>query len=96
MDKKFIIKVVMNSFNKNKKAIQSEVKKQKKEEYTEDDLQLIDSINETVRELEVARSLFDTVSDPQLIELAIHAEDVARSRFDYLISIAKKKQLKII
>ena len=46
--------------------------------------------------MEVARALFNSVSDPKLIELAIHEEDVARARFDYLISIAKSKGLRRI
>jgi len=46
--------------------------------------------------MEVARALFNSVSDPKLIELAIHEEDVARTRYDYLINMAKKRCLKRI
>ncbi|MGL5379153.1 DUF2508 family protein [Clostridium sp.] len=63
-------------------------------EYNEEDQELIDSIEEARMEIQVARAMFDNVSDPKLVELAIHAEDVAKMRYDYLISMAKKKELK--
>ena len=46
--------------------------------------------------MEVARVLFNSVSDPKLIEVAIHEEDVARTRFDYLICMAKRRGLRRI
>ncbi|MCF0147785.1 MAG: DUF2508 family protein [Clostridium sp.] len=63
----------------------------KKREYTEEEIAIFRDIEEAIEEMEVARVLFNSVSDPKLIELAIHEEDVARARFDYLIGIAKKQ-----
>ena len=64
--------------------------------YSEEDIAILKDIEESIKELEVARSLFNSVSDPKLIELAIHEEDVARTRFDYLLSLAKDRGLKRI
>jgi hypothetical protein len=65
-----------------------------KNKYTEDDLLLFEAINESIMEMEVAQSLFNSVSDPNLIDLAIHTEDVARCRYNYLIALAKKRSLR--
>ena len=64
--------------------------------YSEEDIAILKDIKESIKEMEVARSLFNSVSDPKLIELAIHEEDVAKTRFDYLLSIAKNRGLKRI
>lgn len=67
-----------------------------KNEYSEEDIVLLTNIEETIKEMEVARALFNSVSDPKLIELAIHAEDAAKTRYDYLISMAKSRDLRRI
>ena len=67
-----------------------------KYEYSKEDIALLNNIAETIKEMEVARALFNSVSDPKLIELAIHAEDAAKTRYDYLISIAKSRDLRKI
>ena len=77
------------------KQLIKEVSK-KKSNYTEEDLELFNEINDTIIEMEVARSMFDSVSEPHLIDLAIHTEDVAKIRFSHLISLAKKRELKNI
>ncbi len=82
MNKKAIFNLLMQNVEKSKS------------EYSEEDLELLSAIKETVIEMEVARSLFNSVSDPQLIELAIHAEDVAKTRYNYLITMAKQRDLK--
>ena len=84
MDRNVIFRVLIEDINKNKSK------------YKEEDIDLFNSIHETIIEMEVANSMFNSVSEPQLIDLAIHAEDVARSRFNYLISLAKKRELKNI
>ncbi len=65
-------------------------------EYSDEDIAILKDVQESIKEMEVARALFNSVSDPKLIELAIHEEDAARARFDYLISIAKSKGLRRI
>lgn len=67
-----------------------------KDEYSKEDIALLNNIAETIKEMEVARALFNSVSDPKLIELAIHAEDAAKTRYDYLISMAKSRELRKI
>ena len=73
MDKRVILDLLMQSAERNRT------------EYSEDDLELLSAIKDAITEMEVARSLFNSVSDPQLIELAIHAEDVAKTRYNKLI-----------
>lgn len=68
----------------------------KKIEYSDEDIAILNDIEETIKEMEVARALFNSVSDSKLIELAIHEEDAARTRYDYLISIAKSRDLRKI
>ncbi|MBX7419904.1 YaaL family protein [Clostridium chauvoei] len=64
-------------------------------DYSKEDQEIIDNIEDARMEMEVARAMFDFVSDPKLIEVAIHAEDVAKMRYDYLISLAKKREIRI-
>lgn len=68
----------------------------KRIEYSDEDIAILKNIEETIKEMEVARALFNSVSDPKLVELAIHEEDVARTRYDYLISMAKSRNLRRI
>lgn len=84
MDKNVIFKVLIEDINKNRSK------------YKEEDIKLFNSIYEAIIEMEVANSMFNSVSEPQLIDLAIHSEDAARSRFNYLIALAKKRELKNI
>ena len=42
-------------------------------------------------EIESAECMFNSVSDPKLIEAAIYRSEAAKKRYDYLISLAKKK-----
>ena len=84
MNKNIILDLLFKDMDKNKR------------EYSDEDITLLNNIQDTVKEMEVARALFNAVSDPKLIELAIHAEDAARTRYDYLISIAKSKDLRKI
>ena len=39
--------------------------------------------------------MFDNVSDATLIEVAIYSENVARKRYDYLLSIARSIDLQV-
>lgn len=77
------------------KFLMQEVENNKRK-YTEEDLLLFEAINESIIEMQVAQSLFNWVSDPKLIDLAIHTEDVAKSRYNYLIALAKKRDLRKI
>lgn len=57
--------------------------------------QLIEEIEIAKMEIDVARSMFNNVNDSALIEVAIYSEDVARKRYDYLLSIARKKGISV-
>ena len=84
MDKNLILKLVIEDFNKNKVN------------YSEEDIELFNSIYEAITDMEIANSMFNSVSEPQLVDLAIHVQDVAKSRLNYLITEAKKRELKNI
>lgn len=56
---------------------------------------IIRAIEETNREIEVAKSIFDNVDDSLLIEAAIYKEEAAKKRYSYLINEARKKSIKV-
>lgn len=56
---------------------------------------LIEDMEIAKMEIDVARSMFNNVNDSRLIEVAIYSEDVARKRYDYLLSIAREKGISV-
>lgn len=56
---------------------------------------LLEEMEETKKEINAARSMFDNVSDETLIEVAIYSENVARKRYDYLLSIARSMDISV-
>ncbi|AGX45346.1 YaaL family protein [Clostridium saccharobutylicum] len=56
---------------------------------------LIEEMEVAKMEINVARSMFNNVNDDALIEVAIYSENVARKRYDYLLSIAKAKGISV-
>lgn len=56
---------------------------------------LLDQIEEARMQLHEVREIFDYVSDPKLIEFAIYSEQAARTRYEYLLTEARKKGIKI-
>ena len=52
---------------------------------------VLEEIQESIREMEAAESMFNSVNDPKLIEAAIYREEAAKKKFDYLLSIAKEQ-----
>jgi hypothetical protein len=63
--------------------------------YTEEQKQLIKSIEEAREELFRARQYFEMVADPQLVDYAIYTEQAAKSRFVYLLNQAKENGIKL-
>ena len=57
------------------------------------DDELLESIRETIEEMQIAQCMFNYVSDPKLIEAAIYREDAAKKKFEYLLSLAKENQM---
>lgn len=57
--------------------------------------QIIEQMREAKSEMEAARNLFNSVNDSKLIEIAIYSEDIAKKKFDYLLSIAKQRGLRV-
>lgn len=62
-------------------------------DYSKEDKQIIDSIEQAKAEMEVASCMFENVSDPKLIEVAIYSEEAAKKRYEYLLGIAKEREL---
>ena len=53
-------------------------------------VKLIEDMEIAKMEINVARSMFNNVNDDKLIQVAIYSENVARKRYDYLLSIARE------
>ena len=56
---------------------------------------LLEDMEIAKMEINAARSMFNNVNDDNLIEVAIYSENVARKRYDYLLSIARKAGIKV-
>lgn len=63
--------------------------------YSEEQRDIIKSIEEAKEELERARQYFELVSDPSLVDYAIYMEQAAESRYSYLLAQAKDKGIEI-
>lgn len=62
--------------------------------YSNDDSisdKVLKEIQESIKEMQAAESMFNSVDDPNLIEAAIYREEAAKKKFDYLLSIAKQQ-----
>ena len=55
---------------------------------------LMEAIKATLKEIECTRCLFDSVSEPELIENAIYSEEALMAKYAYLLKQAKKLNLK--
>lgn len=60
----------------------------------EEAMEILKCIDEAKLEIEVAREMFNFVSDPRLVDAAIYKEDSAVKRYEYLITLAKKREIK--
>ena len=56
---------------------------------------LLEDMETAKMEINVARSMFNNVNDDRLIEVAIYSENVARKRYDYLLSIARESGISV-
>lgn len=59
------------------------------------DNKILNEMHEAIIELEVAEAMFNSVSDPKLIEAAIYREEAAKKKVDYILSVAKEQYLSI-
>ncbi|MGL5244779.1 MAG: YaaL family protein [Sarcina sp.] len=66
----------------------------KKIDYSKEDVEIIEAIENAKIEMEVARSAFDYAKDDKLIESLIYKEHDIQARYAYLIREAKKRGLK--
>ena len=56
---------------------------------------LLEDMEIAKMEINAARNMFNNVNDDDLIEVAIYSENVARKRYDYLLSIARKRGIRV-
>lgn len=56
---------------------------------------LMEDMEMAKMEINVARSMFNNVNDDKLIEVAIYSENVARKRYDYLLSLARERGISV-
>lgn len=64
-------------------------------QYSKDEKEIIAGIEEAMLELEVAKNAFDNVSDKNLIDICIHKEDEAKSKYTFYLSQARAKNIKV-
>lgn len=62
-------------------------------DYSKEDQDIIDDIEDAKLEMKVASCMFEDVSDPRLIELAIYSQEVAKKRYEYLLNLAKQREI---
>lgn len=55
---------------------------------------LINEINKAQLDVKTAECFFDFVSEPQLVDVAIYELEAKKSRYRYLITVAKEKGIK--
>lgn len=67
----------------------------KKQTYTKEQKQLIDSIEKTRIELETCRAIFDEVTDNILIDYAIYNEEAIKKKYSYLLLQARKSGINL-
>lgn len=65
-----------------------------KEESLEKD-NITEDIQKAIKDIESAQMMFQSVSNPNLIEVAIYTEQAAKKRLDYLIKEAKERNVKV-
>ena len=66
-----------------------------KNEYTEEEQEVIKQIRNSIIEMEVARNSLNNVSDNKLIDICLHKEDEAKSRYSYFLAQAREMGIKI-
>ena len=66
--------------------------KSERENKIKEEDEFIRDIRGTIAEIEVAESIFNNVSDENLIESAILKQEAAKKKFNYLLKIAKEKK----
>ncbi|KAJ50804.1 putative outer membrane protein [Clostridium tetanomorphum] len=71
------------------------LKLKKDKNYTKEEKKIIESIIEAMQEIERARTYFQMVKDPRLVDYAIYMEEAAKAKYMYLLSEAKNKKIKI-
>ncbi|MPQ44516.1 YaaL family protein [Clostridium tarantellae] len=67
----------------------------KKIDYSKEDREIIEGIENAKMEMEVARAAFDYAKDDKLIESLIYKEHDIQARYAYLLREAKKRGLKV-
>lgn len=63
--------------------------------YSNDEKEIITGIEEAILEIEVAKNAFNNVSDKNLIDICIHKEDEAKSKYTFYLAQAKEKNIKV-
>lgn len=68
--------------------------KKKQEVDNQEIRDLISQIQEARLEMNAAREMFEYVCEPKLVEAVIYREEAAIKRYEYLISLAKRREIK--
>ena len=64
-------------------------------DYTKEQREIIEAIEDARQELQIALAYFNIVSDSKLIDYAIHMENAAKARYTYLLAEARRLEVKV-
>ncbi len=57
--------------------------------------EIITAIEDAVNQIEFARNFFENVCEPKLVDYAIYLEEAAKARYEFLLSEAKRRNIKV-
>lgn len=72
-----------------------DIKLSNKIKYNLDQKYIIAAIEEARKELQICRDYFEIVNEPTLVDYAIYREAAAKSKYIYLLTEAKKLNIKV-
>lgn len=64
-------------------------------DYTKEQRDIIEAIADARQELQIAIAYFDMVNESKLIDYAIYMENAATARYTYLLSEARRLEVKV-
>lgn len=64
-------------------------------EYTKEQMETIELLEEAKNEWEAASTFFQYVSEPSLVDYAIHLENAAKAKYTYYLNRAKTQNIEV-
>ncbi|HCW03880.1 MAG TPA: DUF2508 domain-containing protein [Clostridium sp.] len=57
--------------------------------------EIITAIEDAVSQIEFARNFFENACEPKLVDYAIYLEEAAKARYEFLLSEAKRRNIRV-